>query len=60
VSAADRYRTKEQEFYKLATAAAGRSLRDQYANLVIAYRHLAEEADRNGVLDVSFGLPPKI
>ncbi len=58
MSHADEYRVKAAEFRAKATRERDPSLRADWDNLALAYVRLAEQAEKNQQLDVSYRPPP--
>jgi hypothetical protein len=54
----DQYRIKAAEFHARARCVSSERLRAQFENLAKAYLRLAEQADRNTELDVTYEPPP--
>ena len=54
----DQYRVKCAELHALALREPNQRLRTQYENLAKAYWRLAEQADRNRLLDMTYEPPP--
>jgi len=61
MASGDQYRIKAASFHASAPCAHSPRLRVQYENLSKAYLRLAEQADRNDVVDITYEPPvPKI
>ena len=58
MAAGDQYRIKAAEFHAQAQSMANPKLRAGFANLAKAYLRLAEQADRNALVDVVYEPPP--
>jgi hypothetical protein len=58
MTAGDEYRIKAAEFRARAHAETNRAMRAEFENLARAYLRLAEQAERNTKLDVTYEPPP--
>jgi len=58
MASGDQYRIKAASFHASALCTRSSRLRGQYENLSKAYLRLAEQADRNDVVDIAYEPPP--
>jgi hypothetical protein len=58
MSVGDQYRAKALELFAIAETEIERSIQNDFENLARAYFCLAEQADRNARLDVTYEPPP--
>ena len=54
----DEYRVRAAAFAAKAKRETNPNIREEYENLSRAYRRLAEQADRNATLDLTYETPP--
>ncbi len=58
MASGDLYRTKAAELHAKALHEADPKVRAELLGLAIAYARLAEQADRNELVDLSYDTPP--